>query len=307
MSSNETLDEATRVGNFESLRQSFFFETGAVGAAKLAAKMKDRPELENLLRFHHPKKVTDPVEIYLRDLFDSLFNFCSLVEIGAQIGAVPDPLPRKFHTAALRILSNPACHAYYTDHYPIPLPQALLRRLSNDAALTETMTSSAALQNFQELLNFELGFSSDEEISTLLRLLDSFTVGGETLASVVDFAKNVQNYQEAVSAPPNERHTRGRALRGFGKLLGAMMRLDALLANCEPFPLLQSSIWHYYEYWIIRATANRSLLDIVAGWGDLASTDDSTEEREAFHRSLEEIQTVFERLQSAQYHRVSLL
>ncbi len=311
MSSNAVLDSHIRSANFESLQQTFFYETGAVGAARLVRPHGTSRRLDRLLRDHTTMGVSDLAEIHLRDLFDALFNFYSLVEIGAQIATVPDPLPRAFQTAALRILKNPACRAYYSERYPLALPQAMLRRLDLDPtsgrALTESGSMEVAIPRFQELLAFELRFRSDNEITVILRLLDGFTVGGEKLASLIEFARNVENYQAAVSSPESKSDARARALRGFGKLLAAMLRLDTLLADCEPCPLLQSSIWHYYEYWIRRAAAENGLVEIISSWQNLRTLEDVDEERNALAEYIGQIQAAFQRLTSLKYRHMSIL
>ena len=119
MGSSSALDSSVRSANFESLQQTFFYETGAVGAARLVRPYGTQRRLDWLLRDHTAKKVSNLAEIHLRDLFDDLFSFYSLVEIGAQISAVPEPLPHTFQTIALRVLTNSACQAYYFGRYPL--------------------------------------------------------------------------------------------------------------------------------------------------------------------------------------------
>src|SRR4051812_45926384 len=87
MNSNVGLDPFVRCANFESLQQTFFFETGAVGAARMVRPYGSFRRLNRLLRHHTTEAVSDLAEIHLRDLFDSLLGFYSLVEIGAQVGA----------------------------------------------------------------------------------------------------------------------------------------------------------------------------------------------------------------------------
>jgi hypothetical protein len=197
----------------------------------------------------------------------------------------------------------------------MPLPQALLRRLDLDpktgvsksgTALAESGPTEITIPRFQELLAFDLRFRSDE-ITVMLRLLDGFTVGGVTLASLVDFAKTVEDYQAAVSSPEGKGDARTRALRGFGKLLAAMLRLDTLLADCEPCPLLQSSIWHYYEYWMQRVAAETSLVEIISSWQNLPASEDADDERNALAEYVRQIQAAFQRLTSLQYRRVPIL
>jgi hypothetical protein len=311
MSSNAALDSHIRSANFESLQQTFFYEMGAVGAARLVRPHGSSRRLDWLLRDHTTKEVSDIAEIHLRDLFDALFNFYSPVEIGAQIATVPDPLPRAFQTAALRVLKNPACRAYYSERYPLALPQALLRRLdlnpTSGRALTELGSMEVAIPRFQELLAFELRFRSDAEITVILRLLDGFTVGGQKLDSLIEFARNVENYQAAVSSEEHKSDARARALRGFGKLLAAMLRLDTLLADCHPCPMLQSSIWNYYEYWIRRAAGESSLVGIISSWKNLPAVEDSYDERGALAEYVAQIQAAFQRLTSLKYRQMSIL
>lgn len=308
MGSSSALDSSIRSANFESLQQTFFYETGAVGAARLVRPYGNQRRLDWLLRDHTAKKVTNLAEVHLRDLFDDLFSFYSLVEIGAQISAVPEPLPHTFQTIALRVLTNSACRAYYIGRYPLQLPQALLNRLEkSDATLRENGPMEVAVSRFQQLLAFELRFRSDDEIRIILRLLDGFRVGGENLASLILFAKDVENYKAAVSSPRGERDTRARALRGFGKLIAAMLRLDTLLSDCEPCILLQSSIWHYYAYWIRRVASKSSLIKIISSWQTLPAAEDAVDERNALVAYIAQVQAAFQRLTSSRYRRMPIL
>jgi hypothetical protein len=308
MGSSSALDSSIRSANFESLQQTFFYETGAAGAARLVRPYGTQRRLDWLLRDHKAEEVSNLAEIHLRDLFDDLFSFYSLVEIGAQVSAVPEPLPGAFQTAALKVLKNSACQAYYIGRYPLPLPQALLSRLKNSSAtLRENGPMEVAVSRFQELLAFELRFRSDDEIRVILRLLDGFTVGGENLASLILFAKDIGNYKAAVSSPRGERDARARALRGFGKLIAAILRLDILLLDCEPCILLQSSIWHYYEYWIQRTAADSSLVEIISSWRNLPASVDADDERKALVEYIDQIQAAFQRLTSSRYRRIPIL
>ena len=260
MRSDARLDSHVRSANFESLQQTFFYETGAVGAARLVRPYGSSRRLDWLLRDHTEKEVSDLAEIHLRDLFDDLFGFYSLVEIGAQIATVPDPLPRAFQTTALRILTNPACRAYFAERYPLPLPQALLRRLDPEkksgVPLTESGQMDIAIQRFQELLAFELRFRSDDEITVMLRLLDGFTIGGVKLAPLIEFAKNVENYQAAVSSQEYKRDARARALRGSASVSYSPRCCAStpfwLTANCAPCCNLPSRTTTNTGYGVLR-------------------------------------------------------
>src|SRR5438552_2461905 len=74
-----------------------------------------------VLRHHDEENITDE-ETWLRDYFDNLLGFYSIVEIAVTIGFVSD-LPMSFRKRHLPVLCDAAVRRYYELNYQLDLPR----------------------------------------------------------------------------------------------------------------------------------------------------------------------------------------
>src|ERR1700722_8765670 len=83
----------------------------------------DNEKLAQTLRHHRETGDIIPVdETWLRDEFDDLLMFYSIVEIGAMIGFVSE-LPVSFREKHLPVLNHYAVRRYHEWNYPQDLPR----------------------------------------------------------------------------------------------------------------------------------------------------------------------------------------
>jgi hypothetical protein len=265
-----------QLANLTSLRQRWYLETGAVGAADLVLHPKGRPkQLSRLLRDHNSETVDDLAEIHLRDLFDALFSYFSLLEIGLAAESLPNPLPAPILEECQGVLNHAACIRYYEVHYPLRLPVQLRERLRGTLTpLPDSTASDIRTAHFLELLSFDLDFRSDTALRTILRLLDYFTVKGIDLDHLTKVFREPEKVAAALLADPQQ-DPYARPTSGFLHLLSKFQRLEQLLDRKSASPLLQSLTLDFYRYWIERAANAEGLLNAVE---TLAKADEDGEE-----------------------------
>ncbi|MEM7247373.1 MAG: hypothetical protein AAF533_18680 [Acidobacteriota bacterium] len=267
----------------------------------------DRPVVSRTLRDHRPhgQTVSDRDEIHLRDAMDELLGWYSVVEIGCLIGFFPNPLPEPLATDARTLLSHDDVRPFYERHYPLVLPQHLLRRLEGQG-LGEPHPRAAAL--FIELLEATRVLDEDRDVLSWLRCLDDYRVskGGVVVSSldhVLETLESPQLFLE-VSADTSSREPLARAVRGFGKFLAFAQDFHRLLERMSDEPLLQSAAWHLNGYWFerLRVRSPEVIDDAVGrlgGWNAHLEGDDA--DFEPTRRALGEVQDVLRDLASDHY------
>ncbi|MGA2877229.1 MAG: hypothetical protein ABSE82_17060, partial [Nitrososphaerales archaeon] len=143
-----------RADNLRLLTEEFFVPAArkAGKLARAALKGNADRDLGELLRYHYPGVVTDE-ETWLRDRFDYLLSFYSILEVAALIGFIEvdrsDPLFRR----AKRILAFAPIRKYYVKHYRLALPQLFLKRLRREFDRQEQSDRSVSIfYNFLPLV-----------------------------------------------------------------------------------------------------------------------------------------------------------
>jgi len=290
--------------NLEDIQRMFYLESRAPAALKLVESLRylygdgDVP-LADLLRYHD-RPVNLLAEIYLRDCFDELLSFYSLLELASQIEHVPTPLPAGLAASAREALANPAVAEFYRKHYPLVLPRVFARRIGGEKALVETRETATATRVFLEFLGLELRFRRNHEIALVLRLLDSFVIGGITIQDVVAAIDRPNEEFHDALAEPATRKILGSAVRGLFGAISHFRRVDRLLEKCEGSPLFQSSLWHYHEYWLtslaesLRQTVDQTLENLLR-WNS------EEEDREAIEAEARDLREAIARLTSGRY------
>ena len=290
--------------NFESLRQTFLFETGAITAVQVVKRSSGRPDLGRLLRHHSSAGVYDIAELHIRDSFDSLLSYYSLIEIGCQIEYFPDKLTARFVAEASAVLNDPAVRLFYESYYPLLLPQALRRRVAAPAsAISETEMKPEATGIFQEFLALETACRADEELQVFVRLLDGFTPNGLALEDLIEVVKAPSAYMESATRRPEQRTVVDVALRGFRKLLNVLSTLDDILRRAERMPVFRSSLWHHYSYWFDRADSSVhnglvAMIDPFLRWSLPADADDQSDWRAEIEEFVRNAKLIVQRLHS---------
>src|SRR5688572_4551508 len=108
-----------RQTNLTSLRIEYFDLTGARHAANILEQFG--ADIGWRLRHHSRYPVQLEREIQLRDDFDDLLSFYSLIEISSLLQLIPR-LPDELNARWLLDLDHPDLRAYYEEHYPLRLP-----------------------------------------------------------------------------------------------------------------------------------------------------------------------------------------
>jgi hypothetical protein len=226
-------------------------------------------EMERVLRDHRRKGAGVKLrkELDLRQGYDELVELYMLLEVALRCRVLSvDDAPAFFERCQAQ-LNQPQFLAYYTQHYPEPLAQALRLRLTNGAD-----GSTAAPWEFERFLATVDTFRSDPDILALRWILDDGSWSdGSNLHTVLDLLLDCDAARAALS---DESPSQGeRALRGIFEISAFCDRQLELLAHAQTNAQLSAWLWHYHGYWYERLRRHEGTLlegvnRALSRWGE---------------------------------------
>jgi len=232
------------------LLQSQFLHDGRAEEALFILKkqpLHESPFLRHLLRYHEPEGVDDQKEIDARDSFDFLLAYFSLLEIATLAGFLPTALPEEEKQFALAVLDQPNVRKYYTTNYPLLLPK--LYRLRLQYGIAPEATDGGAIPRYQQFLTIVEWQRSDEDMETFLWFLDSGYFGDDSVGDLVAILSKAGAYTRSLLRE-RSRTPLDKGVAGYGKFLALCLMLDSLLEDTAQWPLVQSGMFHFYDYWL---------------------------------------------------------
>jgi hypothetical protein len=269
----------------------------------LRRRGNDSKYLRKLLRNHIEEPVGD-AETHLRDDIDNLIALYSVLEIACIARFVPEPLPPELRALAATHLGNSEVKRYYTQNYPQELPQSFYRRVSGESAPKETEGPDLPGQ-FLRFLETTREFEGDADMEMLLTFLDDYVIDGYDWSNVAKIVQSPERFCCVLSDPQSEDEIVASAVFGYWKFVSFCNNLHELLDGLDKRVLLQSAVWHYYEYWFrllkdkVGPALKRSLASIKAM---LPKMNDFQESRIAL-ASIEAQRAVLEDLLSDRYSK----
>jgi hypothetical protein len=207
-----------------------------------------RPDsLTFLLRDHRTRPLYQE-EVRLRNGFNKLLSFYSIIEIACLIEFVPNPLPEQFQNIALTHLEQEGLKNYYELYYPLLLPRLLRERLKGNYDL-RTPVNTVGVSQFLQFLELSKMLEGSEQVETFLVLLDEAAGSPDSVVELMSVLANPERFKERIEHPPGEQDELDKALHGFFSFLTFCCEFEGLIQRCSKFPLLQSAIWHHQAYW----------------------------------------------------------
>ena len=291
--------------NFQTLRAQYFELTPAREAAgHLLSEIRARrfDELAELLRDYRVKPICNPKEVDRRAAVDSLLVCYSVMEIAILAGFISSPDGSAFWTDAKTILDSPEVRRYYVEFYPIRLPQLLWLRLRGVHERRDEHPSLLVTSLFQ-FIELDRRFLETLDDGYLLRMLDSFTIGGQRFEDLVELIRSPSAVVNHLLTVPEERDVLGRALYEFGEFLRFCFDLDQLLDQLRDRELLQSEIWCHYSYWfdILGERTNKRLGLVLEQFLEWKPDDDDPEAAKQILLYVEHAMDVLKKLTSKGY------
>src|SRR5258708_15233149 len=132
--------------NLRELERRYLYASDAKEAVALldgSTSPDNDTKIRELLRHHSQKPITSKKELRLRQAFDELLGFYSLVEVGCLAGFLEAVLPDYFATRAREHLSSAAVQKYYEQNYPLLLPRLLRKRAEKAYSLRDNESTTA--------------------------------------------------------------------------------------------------------------------------------------------------------------------
>lgn len=239
----------TADSRLDELVRLFFDGTTAPRASAMIRKNKraNKPNLSKMLRYH-TSDIDDKLT-WVRDAFDYLLEFYSLLEIASLLRSLPEPLPSKLATQAKRDLSHPAVQVYYEDHYPLLLPQLFLLRLKQKNTLHEAGKQETCFPLFAQFLSLVDSINDDDEVETFQWFLDDGERDGYSIDDTLEVMSHREEFLKRFFSPPDDWDALDQSLHGFQRFVDFCVDFNRLLEVSKAFPRLQSAMWHFFSYW----------------------------------------------------------
>lgn len=228
-------------------------ETGAAAKGfKTLRKLiedDDRVRLKMLLRNHMSSPIETTLEVNERDEIDFLIDYYSILEIGLIANYFPNPLSAKIEKEVKFILNNEFVTQYFTEYYPLILPELLLKQVSEKTHERyfhhQSVENTTAL--FDRFLMLNQIKKDDEDINQFLWFLDDGWTGGYSITDFWNVLKDRNLIKDKLDLANN--NPLNNSLWGFIKYTQFLADFADLLKDSKQDPLLQSAFWHYQSYW----------------------------------------------------------
>jgi hypothetical protein len=261
-------------------------------------------KLRHLLRDHRLDPPITGLETPLREALDRLLAYYSILEIASQIAYIPSSLPPNIQAVARGHLEEPAIKLYYTQAYPLVLPQLFASRLRNERPVVEfsedLIPAHGLFQEFLGLVNLQ---RQDQSIYTFLRFLDD---GSDSIAETIKALRDPEALSLRLLRPAAEQDPLDRSVHGLQAFMDLCIELDDLLQRCAKYPRLQASQWHYYGYWFGSLKEKllvccRRAMDQIAKWSPQHKDIQAMPDKELLRGSLAQLDQVVTRLLFGSY------
>ena len=209
----------------------------------------EKVNLKILLRNHMDSPIETTLEVNERDNIDFLIDYYSILEIGLIANYFPNPLPDVIEREVEFILKNQFVNQYFTEYYPLILPEILLKQVSESIGGQyfhhQSLDNSTAL--FDRFLMLNQVKKNDEDINQFLWFLDDGWTSGYSIRDFWNVLKDRDLIKDKLHVTKN--NPLNNALWGFIKYTQFLGDFAGLLRDCEDDSLLQSAFWHYQSYW----------------------------------------------------------
>ena len=207
----------------------------------------DIRNLKNTLRDHKVQPISENKLVDERDRIDFLFAYYSIVEIGIIADYFPNNLPLSLKNEIETILGNVFVKTYYSEYYPLILPQLLLKHISFQIQSTEGSYWQTKNALFEKFLVLNNSITNDNDVDQFLWFLDDGITNGYSKNDLLHVLASRETLRYKLGR--FNVHPLNSALFGFIKYVQFLNDYAGLLRQASEFRLLQSAFWHYQSYW----------------------------------------------------------
>lgn len=277
--------------NFTDLVDKYYKKTGAstVLPALMSMIQFESKELTVLLRDYEIRPITKKSEIEFRQNTDELIEFFSILEFAIFSGIVEQPdMETGFWQHVLIVLDNPYVKNYYSELYPEYLAKGLrirLINLHNKAYQQQNMVGAFPPQLVIEFFDIDNVFVRKLRRSTLLKLLDSFTIENIRVSDLVTHISTPEKYLSCLYDNGEKQHNViHKATQDLEVFLGFTIKLKNLLNKVDEYSGLRNCIWLRYAYWFSGTNpaftnGMKIILDTIGQWRlDTSNLSDELED-----------------------------
>lgn len=250
--------------------QNYFWEMAPERALTLLGGMRgrfSRGRIDWMLRDHRRQAVVLSNEISLRQDVDRLLEFVSILEVASVAGVVPTLPSGGIIDALYSVLCLPAVRKYYTQYYPLVLPDQFRRRLTQKYHDVPDIGSDRDRENaallFESFLAVTESVRADPDINLLFLFLDDVAGTDQRGSDLVVLVSDLPVVLNAVMDPQTVDPHQG-AVRGFLRYSAFGSQLVSVLDQAVEYPHLRAAMWNFYAYWIIEFKSK--ILDAITSF-----------------------------------------
>lgn len=219
--------------------------------APIAIKFSERylsdefpPNLTYILQSHEEGKIRD-TETHIRDAFDCLLSFYSVIELACLSDCIV--IPNEEKQKMFRILSIKPIKKFYNKYYTLVLPALLLNRLSTNED-SMIIKVKGAKRMFARFLDIDLTTLNNYYMDTFLWALDGGELKEHRLRDLKKLLESPLESLKSLAKPEEKMSGRDEMFVGFKDFLLFCKTFYEFLIDMNSTEL-QSVYWHYYAYW----------------------------------------------------------
>jgi hypothetical protein len=207
-------------------------------------------DLDRLLRHHHEKSITNE-ETWLRDDFDYLLSFYSILEIAALLGLITIK-ETPFFERIRQILEFRPIRRYYERHYRLLLPQLFLRRLTGSGIPNENLNDQT-IALFYEFLPLVKIIEEDKDVEVFLWFMDGGEREGFDYEDTIRSFKEVKVFAQCLCSV-RKKTPLDASVQGFAKFIRFCIDFDYLLNSARNHPKFQAEAFFFHSYWFMQCS-----------------------------------------------------
>ncbi|SNR40693.1 hypothetical protein [Flavobacterium sp. ov086] len=205
-------------------------------------------DLHSLLG-HHRERGYYGLELDQRFWTDELIGYYNLLLLAVFAGFMPRKFNNHLTQEIIKIMSDEAVKIYYEEHYPYKLAE-YTREFAFNKMEYNGETNEDSLRIFNDYISLNRFLKNDDDIDVFLGMLDYVSYGNYDISHVIESLKSFEKLSKIIIS--ENKSILAQGVWGFIKYTSFISQLKIVMESANDFPVLQSAIWLYHEYYFNR-------------------------------------------------------
>lgn len=209
----------------------------------------------------HKKRSYYGLELQQRFWTDELIGYYNFLLIAVFAGFIPRKFNNDLRQEINKIMSYEAVVEYYRINYPYKLAGYTCEFSLNEMEYNGE-TNEESLRIFNEYISLNRFLKNDDDVDVFLAMLDYVSYGEYDISDVIKSLKSFEKLSQIITS--KDKSALAQGVWGFIKYTSFISQLRTLMESADDFPILQSAIWLYHEYYFNRLQMKmKSFFDIA--------------------------------------------